>query len=487
MSSLQGQSDERLSKMSLTRGKERKSSNRNNAMNFIEINNTKKSEKEETEHTRMTKHTEGRPSSAPLELHEYLMMFMWTLCLMKTKTNMQWTEHHSEHSPRVCNVLRRPSHADNAQNHQHRTCRRPVFLRIILRLSNKVVKERSITGTTAAAMRTKEKRTQLSAPRTHIIVTSHTVDIPMMRTAEKGVTTVRYRERPLLQHPLTQCSNVKHTLTVHVRTHIHGHELLEEGEGREEEEEEEELAKKRAKNNSNGAVEPIAEGAFLRQHVKQSTENLTIEEMKKRWREKLEALRAERHADQHKQKREKVTNKRKKLKEKRKAKSLVKGGVDAQGRPLASAKPGDQQKAPPVVFSKFEFANDNKKKKKSKPTPQQQLLKVEKEKEKLNKLKEANPEKANEVEESQAWKKALQRAEGGKVFDSEKLVKKKIKAVERKKTKSKKEWDERTSQVEKQKKERQEKRAKNLKARADAKKEKKMNKGKKKKSKPGFK
>eukprot|EP00056_Hartaetosiga_gracilis_P011752 m.180141 g.180141 ORF g.180141 m.180141 type:complete len:346 (-) comp13573_c2_seq4:81-1118(-) len=256
---------------------------------------------------------------------------------------------------------------------------------------------------------------------------------------------------------------------------------------REEEEEEEELAKKRAKNNSNGAVEPIAEGAFLRQHVKQSTENLTIEEMKKRWREKLEALRAERHADQHKQKREKVTNKRKKLKEKRKAKSLVKGGVDAQGRPLASAKPGDQQKAPPVVFSKFEFANDNKKKKKSKPTPQQQLLKVEKEKEKLNKLKEANPEKANEVEESQAWKKALQRAEGGKVFDSEKLVKKKIKAVERKKTKSKKEWDERTSQVEKQKKERQEKRAKNLKARADAKKEKKMNKGKKKKSKPGFK
>jgi len=89
----------------------------------------------------------------------------------------------------------------------------------------------------------------------------------------------------------------------------------------------------------------------------------------------------------------------------------------------------------------------------------------------------ADPEKANALKEKDTWKKALQLAQGEKVKDDVKLLKKTIKREETFKKKSSKEWGERKSTVSKQKDHKQKRREENLKARIDAAK----NKGKKEK------
>ncbi|KAI1297118.1 surfeit locus protein [Mortierella claussenii] len=144
--------------------------------------------------------------------------------------------------------------------------------------------------------------------------------------------------------------------------------------------------------------------------------------------------------------------------------------TSANGRPSASSinEKGE------VRFSKFEF--DGLQKKKRGPTDAQgQLKMVEAHKEKLAALQTADPEKANALKEKDTWKKALQLAQGEKVKDDVKLLKKTIKREETFKKKSSKEWGERKSTVSKSKDQKQKKREENLKARIDAAK----NKGKK--------
>ncbi|KAF9902889.1 surfeit locus protein [Lobosporangium transversale] len=140
------------------------------------------------------------------------------------------------------------------------------------------------------------------------------------------------------------------------------------------------------------------------------------------------------------------------------------------GRPSASSINDKGE----VRFSKFEFAGLQKKKKG--PTDAQgQLKMVEAHKEKLAALEAANPEKANAMKEKDTWKKALQLAQGEKVKDDVKLLKKTIKREEVFKKKSAKEWGERKATVKKTKDQKQKKREENIKARIDAAK----NKGKK--------
>jgi len=130
-----------------------------------------------------------------------------------------------------------------------------------------------------------------------------------------------------------------------------------------------------------------------------------------------------------------------------------------------------------VRFSKFEFAGLQKKKRG--PTDAQgQLKMVEAHKEKLAALQVADPEKASALKEKDTWKKALQLAQGEKVKDDVKLLKKTIKREETFKKKSSKEWGERKSTVTKGKDQKQKRREDNLKARLDQAK----NKGKKEKT-----
>ncbi|KAF9956150.1 surfeit locus protein [Mortierella alpina] len=142
----------------------------------------------------------------------------------------------------------------------------------------------------------------------------------------------------------------------------------------------------------------------------------------------------------------------------------------AGGRPSASSINDKGE----VRFSKFEF--DGLQKKKRGPTDAQgQLKMVEAHNEKLAALQVVDPEKANALKEKDTWKKALQLAQGEKVKDDVKLLKKTIKREETFKKKSSKEWGERKSTVSKQKDHKQKRREENLKARLDAAK----NKGKK--------
>ena len=146
------------------------------------------------------------------------------------------------------------------------------------------------------------------------------------------------------------------------------------------------------------------------------------------------------------------------------------------------------------VFSKFNFSTAprvGKEKKRGNNNPIQLLAKAQAEKEKMAKLKSADPVKAEQKEKEVLWKKALLRAEGAKVKDDTKLLKKAIRRKDTKKKKTKEDWKERTVLVHKGSMKKQKKRDDNLHERASNKLFRKMNNGKKKqtvkpKKRPGF-
>ncbi|KAK3741783.1 hypothetical protein QZH41_001559 [Actinostola sp. cb2023] len=139
-----------------------------------------------------------------------------------------------------------------------------------------------------------------------------------------------------------------------------------------------------------------------------------------------------------------------------------------------------------IVFSKFDFMERGKNPKHgSKMRNYKNLIaKAETRKKKIEELKGQDVNKAKEMEERHAWKSAIEKAEGNKVKDDPKLLKKSLKRKEKLKTKSKKQWDARKDHQNKQMEDKQKRRQKNLKERAEAKKGKKGGKGKK--HRPGF-
>lgn len=139
-----------------------------------------------------------------------------------------------------------------------------------------------------------------------------------------------------------------------------------------------------------------------------------------------------------------------------------------------------------VVFSKFDFMERSKNPKHgSKMRNYKNLIaKAETRQKKIEELKGKDESKARELAERHAWESAMEKAEGNKVKDDPKLLKKSLKRKEKMKAKSKKQWDTRKEQQNKQMEEKQKRRQKNLKERAEAKKGKKGGKGKK--HRPGF-
>ncbi|CEJ00640.1 hypothetical protein RMCBS344292_14692 [Rhizopus microsporus] len=141
-----------------------------------------------------------------------------------------------------------------------------------------------------------------------------------------------------------------------------------------------------------------------------------------------------------------------------------------------------------VFFGKLNVGKEQKKKKG--PTDAKTQLKlVEAKKEKLEKLKQEDKSKAEEMMEKEEWNKVLALATGEKVKDDPKLLKKTVKRQEKQKQKSAQEWKKR---LEKQKKDQMhaiKKREENIKAKIEEKKNKKKGikpKGNKKKARPGF-
>jgi len=152
-----------------------------------------------------------------------------------------------------------------------------------------------------------------------------------------------------------------------------------------------------------------------------------------------------------------------------------------------------------VVFSKFDFTADKtihlKKNKddkitttNAKPKDYKKLLKkLQEKREKVEELKLKEPEKANELEIKDKWRSAIDKASGLKVKDDVSILKKAVKRLEKKKEKSKKNWQERTKEVERKKEHFQDKRRKNIEKRREKNKETKIKKLKKKgRILPGF-
>eukprot|EP01147_Barroeca_monosierra_P010128 gene10128-2294_t len=227
-----------------------------------------------------------------------------------------------------------------------------------------------------------------------------------------------------------------------------------------------------------------------RAHLISNTEALSPHELRAKLAEKLREMRESRNAPTEPPQREKQ-KKHKKKKDTKQSKNLVRQSSTSQG--LENKKDGAlsdgssaNAKAAPITFSKLEFAtNDTKtKKKKARPNPKQLLEKVEREQQKLEQLRGVDTAKAEEIEQKQNWSKALKRAQGEKVFDNPKLVKKTIKTIERQKKRSKKKWEDRQATVEKDIRDRQEKRERNLKTRIEKRKDARIKKIQKKR--PGF-
>ncbi|CAH1760652.1 1407_t:CDS:2 [Entrophospora sp. SA101] len=114
-------------------------------------------------------------------------------------------------------------------------------------------------------------------------------------------------------------------------------------------------------------------------------------------------------------------------------------------------------------FSKQELKKQKKEAKKQK---------LKKKSENFKKLERKDPEKAMIVKEKDAWNKVFRKAEGEKIKDDLKLLKKTVKRGAIKKKKSEKSWNERIETIAKNINEKQEKRKSNIQTRIEEKKKK---------------
>ncbi|KAI1773181.1 SURF6-domain-containing protein [Hypoxylon cercidicola] len=105
-------------------------------------------------------------------------------------------------------------------------------------------------------------------------------------------------------------------------------------------------------------------------------------------------------------------------------------------------------------------------KKKGPSDPKTALQKLENQK---KRLQEMNTEKRKDVEDKELWLTARRRAEGEKIKDDEKILKKAVKRKEVAKKKSEKDWSARKEGVAKSMKDRQKKREENIKKRREEK------------------
>lgn len=135
-----------------------------------------------------------------------------------------------------------------------------------------------------------------------------------------------------------------------------------------------------------------------------------------------------------------------------------------------------------IVYSKIDFAaNPGAKSKKSHQNPKEILKKLKDTRQQINELKEQGQgDKAAELQNNIAWKKAFDKIEGKKVKDDTKLLQKAIKKKKLEKRTAKKKWTERKQKVDHDIAKRQKKRQENLDKRSKDKKNKKLKKASKK-------
>ncbi|KAJ3177667.1 surfeit locus protein [Gaertneriomyces sp. JEL0708] len=225
----------------------------------------------------------------------------------------------------------------------------------------------------------------------------------------------------------------------------------------------------------------------------------SITELKEKLQNRIQELRAKRKAPAEEEtsapkSRQEILEKRAKKKRERKDSIQQKKekrrklddttGMAVQGETKNSAKSqatDDVKEA--VMFGNVDFGITPVAKKRKGPTDiAGQLRQAEAKKQKLEKLKQENAEKASSIEDAERWNKVLKQAEGEKVKDDVKLLKKSLKRKEQEKKKSASAWSDRQAQQKKEEDERLKKREANIKARHEGK----GVKGQSKKQRPGF-
>lgn len=192
-----------------------------------------------------------------------------------------------------------------------------------------------------------------------------------------------------------------------------------------------------------------------------------------RTREELLESRRQKQAERKAHKKE--LRRQAKLEEERKREEALASARESPGGILSPSIDLDEQQN--FAFGRVGFGDGsqlshdlthtlNRTVKKGPSDPKTALLKLENQKKRLEAMDE---EKRKDVEEKEAWLTARRRAEGEKVKDDEKLLKKAVKRKESTKKKSTKEWAARKEGVAKSMRERQKKREENIRKRRDEK------------------
>ena len=213
-----------------------------------------------------------------------------------------------------------------------------------------------------------------------------------------------------------------------------------------------------------------------------------LEELRAKLHAKVALLSSNRKVVGDKSKKRRLESKEQEnvVKKRKKDHENIKRVNEVEGKLSNGLKQGNSVESK-VMFSKFDFAtqvSDVRKRKKQK-TKKQLLVIAEKTRDKLIELESANTGKAQELKKEIAWKNALKKAEGGKVKDDPKLLKKSLKKKDKQKQKSKLKWNERIKTVEIQKLEKQKLRKQHIQERKESKTGK-NKKSKTKTKKPGF-
>ena len=218
----------------------------------------------------------------------------------------------------------------------------------------------------------------------------------------------------------------------------------------------------------------------------------SVNELRERLKAKLESLQSGKGPGK-KNKKNKLSKEEKKAKLKEELR--LKSKLAKMNAPSSITSNGVTPNAKPVynsegkmVFSKFDLSNNGQTGTKSKKQdPKQALQSIQKHKDKVKKLEaQGETAKVNEIEETSAWSKALEKSEGAKIKDDEFLLKKSIKKQEQRKKSSTKKWDARKESEDKRKQAKVNKRNENISKRKQDKKDKKMKKMVKKGRIPGF-
>ncbi|KAM8995539.1 surfeit locus protein 6 [Ara ararauna] len=119
-------------------------------------------------------------------------------------------------------------------------------------------------------------------------------------------------------------------------------------------------------------------------------------------------------------------------------------------------------------LSKIQKKKEKRKAVKGKITPltgknyKQLLSRLETRKNKLEKLKDKDQKKAQELENKMKWTNVLYKAEGVKIRDNEERLKEALKRKEKRKAQRQRQWEKRTEKVVEKMQQRQEKRRKNI-------------------------